>query len=203
MERLTRENAALLFVDHQVGLYTGVRDMPVGELMHNVTALARAALLLKLPIVCTTVGVSSMWGPMAPNLAQALEGHSVPIDRSAVNAWDDSRVADAVAATGRRKLIIAGCSLEVCAAFPAMSARNAGYDCYVAVDACGTFSRTKRETGLLRLTQAGVVVSDYASLMVEILQDNASPEAGAVYGALDMPFASLVGDLYGAAHMAR
>jgi hypothetical protein len=66
-----------------------------------------------------------------------------------------------------------------------------GLDAYVAVDASGTFSETKRQVGLLRMLQASVIVSDYASLMVEILKDNARPEAGAVYGAMDMPWAKL------------
>jgi len=66
---------------------------------------------------------------------------------------------------------------------------------YVAVDASGTFSETKRQAGLLRMLQAGVIVSDYASLMVEILKDNARPEAGAVYGVMDMPWAKLVGQI--------
>ncbi len=84
-------------------------------------------------------------------------------------------------ATGRKKLIFAGISLEVCAAFPAMTAIGRGHDAYVAVDASGTFSETKREAGLLRMLQAGVILSDYATLMVEILGDNGRPEAGAVY----------------------
>jgi nicotinamidase-related amidase len=101
-------------------------------------------------------------------------------------------VAAAIEATGRKKLIFAGVSLEVCAAFPAMTAVARGYDAYVAVDASGTFSHTKHEVGLLRMQQAGVILSDYATLMVEILKDNGRPEAGAVYGALDMPWATLV-----------
>jgi hypothetical protein len=56
-----------------------------------------------------------------------------------------------------------------------------GLDAYVAVDASGTFSETKRQAGLLRMLQAGVIVSDYTTLMVEILKDNARPEAGSVY----------------------
>ncbi|WP_370645603.1 isochorismatase family protein [Phyllobacterium pellucidum] len=117
------------------------------------------------------------------------------MDRSSVNAFDDPTVARAIEATGRKKLIFAGISLEVCAAFPAISAIGKGYDAYVAVDASGTFNQTKREAGLLRMLQAGVVVSDYATLMVEILKDNARPEAGAVYGALDLPWAKLVGQI--------
>jgi hypothetical protein len=81
---------------------------------------------------------------------------------------------------------LSGISLEVCAAFPAMTAVARGSDAYV-VDASGTFSATKREAGLQRMMQAGVFVSDYATLMVEILKDNGRPEADAVYGALDMP----------------
>lgn len=123
------------------------------------------------------------------------------IDRSTVNAWHDDRVREAIEATGRRKLIFAGVSLEVCAALPAISATAAGYDAYAAVDASGTFSQAKREAGLLRMQQAGVIVSDYATLLVEALADNALPEAGALYAALDMPFAVLVGQI-SAAHRA-
>jgi hypothetical protein len=104
-------------------------------------------------------------------------------------------VAHAIEATGRKKLIFAGISLEVCAALPAITAIGKGLDAYVAVDATGTFSETKREVGLLRMMQAGVILSDYATLMVEILKDNAQAEAGAVYGAMDMPWAKLVGQI--------
>jgi len=63
------------------------------------------------------------------------------------------------------------------------------------VDACGTFSETKRQAGLLRMMQAGVIVSDYATLMIEVLKDNGRPESGAVYAALDMDWAKLVGEI--------
>jgi isochorismate hydrolase len=118
---LTSENAALVLVDHQVGLMTGVRDYSTGELKHNVIALAKAAKALKLPIVVTTTARDSMWGPTFPELAEALPSIQI-IDRSTVNAWDDPKVAAAIEATGRKKLIIAGISLEVCAAFPAITA---------------------------------------------------------------------------------
>jgi nicotinamidase-related amidase len=193
-EPLTSENAALVLVDHQVGLMTGVRDYSPGELKHNVVALTKAANALKLPIVATTTARDSMWGPTFPELEAALPGVEI-LDRSSVNAFDDAKVARAIEATGRKKLIFAGVSLEVCAAFPAITAVGKGYGAYVAVDASGTFSETKREAGLLRMLQAGVIVSDYAALMVEILKDNARPEAGAVYEAMDMPWAKLVGQI--------
>jgi nicotinamidase-related amidase len=191
---LTSENAALVLVDHQLGLMSGVRDISTGELKHNVVALAKAAKALKLPIVVTTTARDSMWGPTFPELVEALPGTEI-IDRSSVNAFDDTRVSRAIEATKRKKLIFAGISLEVCAAFPAITAVGRGLDAYVAVDASGTFSETKRQVGLLRMLQAGVVVSDYTTLMVEILKDNARPEAGEVYAAMDMGWAKLVGQI--------
>src|SRR6059058_5308351 len=193
-EPLTSENAVLILVDHQIGLMTGVRDYSTGELKHNVVALAKAARALKLPIIATTTARDSMWGPTFPELVEALPGIEI-IDRSSVNAFDDARVTRAIEATGRKKLIFAGISLDVCAAFPAITAIGKGFDAYVAVDASGTFSETKRQVGLLRMQQAGVIVSDYATLMVEILKDNARPEAGEVYGAMDMAWAKLVGQI--------
>jgi nicotinamidase-related amidase len=194
-EHLTRDNAALVLVDHQVGLYSGVRDIPVGELKHNVVALTRAARVLGLPVVATTTAADSMWGPLIPELAEALPDGLPVIDRSTVNAWHDERVANAVRATGRKKLIIAGVSTEVCLALPAMSATAEGFDAYGAIDASGTFWAAKREAGLLRMQQAGVILIDHATAMVEILADNADPLAAQVYAALDMPFAVLVGQI--------
>ena len=193
-EPLTRDNAAVVLVDHQVGLMTGIRDYSIAELKHNVVGIARAAKALNLPIVTTTTSSQTLWGPAFPELLDALPDQ-IFIDRTSVNAWDDRRVSDAIRATGRSKLIFAGVSLEVCAAFPAMRAVREGFEAYVAVDASGTFNLTKRETALVRLTQAGVVVADGASLMVEILADNASAQAGEVYEALGMDWATLVGQV--------
>lgn len=190
-EPLTKDNAALVLVDHQVGLMTGIRDYSVADLKHNVVGLAKAARALGLPIVTTTTSANALWGPAFPELVEALPDNEF-IDRTTVYAWDDPRVAAAIKATGRKKLIFAGVSLEVCAALPAMRAAREGYEAYVAVDASGTFNQTKRQTGLQRLVQSGVVVADGASLIVEILADNAAAEAMDVYAALGMDWAMLV-----------
>src|ERR1700739_3801886 len=101
-ERLRRNNALLLLVDHQVGLYTGIRDIDVLQLKHNIVALTRSMLALKVPVIVTTT-TEKMWGPLIPELADVL--HGVPtIERTTVNAWDDKRVVDAVKASGRTKL---------------------------------------------------------------------------------------------------
>jgi nicotinamidase-related amidase len=194
LRRFTRDDTAVLLIDHQVGLFTGVRDIGVAELKHNVVGLAKAAQILGLPVVAVTTARESLWGPTIPELREVL-GDAEILDRSTVNAWDDERFVEKVKATGRDNLIVAGLSFEVCASLPAISAREAGYQTVVAIDACGTFSHDKREAGLARLTTLGIEVSDYATLMVEIMADNADPVANDVYAALDMPFATLMGQV--------
>jgi len=192
-ERLTRDNAVLLIVDHQVGLYTGVRDIDTMQLKHNIVGLAKAAQALKIPIIVTTT-TERMWGPMIPELQEALPGNH-HIERTTVNAWDDPRVVAAVKATGRKKLVITGISADVCLAFPAISALTDGYSTYAVVDSSGSFTKEQSNLGVMRMVQAGVIPVGYSNVDVEILGDNAAPEAPAVYGALSMPFAGLVYNL--------
>lgn len=192
--RFARDNTAVLLIDHQVGLFTGVRDIDVNELKHNVVGLTRAAQILGLPIVAATTARDSMWGPTIPELTKVLGDVNI-LDRSTVNAWDDERFVTQVRQTDRDHLIIAGLSFEVCASLPAISARREGFHPVVVIDACGTFSHHKREAGIARLTALAIEVSDYATMMVEIMADNGDPKANEIYAALDMPFATLMGQV--------
>src|SRR5438128_9778706 len=184
-EPLTPESAVLLLVDHQSGLVSGVRDRAPDEVRHNVVAFARAARVLRVPVVLTSTA-PMMWGPTLPELTEALPGVE-NIERSVVNAWDEPRVRDAVARTGRRKLLIGGITTHVCLAFPAMSAVADGYDVYALLDASGTWSDLLRLTAIDQMRQAGVTITSGAAAFVEILQDNASPIAGEFYASLDRP----------------
>jgi nicotinamidase-related amidase len=192
-EPLTSESAALVLVDHQVGLMTGVRDYSTGELKHNVVGLARAAKALKLPIIVTTTARDSMWSPIFPELVEALPGVPI-IDRSSVQRVRRSQGRQAITATGHKKLIFAGISLVVCATFPAITAVGKGLDAYVAVDASGTFSETKRQVGLLRM------LSGWRDPLRLRHTDGGNPQRQCATGGCGgvprhMPWAKLVGQI--------
>jgi len=193
MTKITRNNTAVVLIDHQVGLLTGVRDMTTQDLEHNVVHLARAAKLLGIPVVVTNAA-TDFWGPTIPALVDALGDQDI-LTRTIINSWDDPRFVKRVEATGRKCLIFAGVSLPVCAALPAMAAMAAGYESYLVVDASASFTETGRDAAMFRLSQAGVKLGDYASLMCELLADNADPLASAVHEAIDMPFVPLMHQL--------
>jgi nicotinamidase-related amidase len=195
MERITRDNAALCLIDHQLGLVTAVRDITVGELKNNVVALAKAAQILGLPVVVATTAKNELWGPTIPELTAVLKKPYATVDRMTVNAWDEPAFVKAVEATNRKHLVFAGITLQICAAFPAYSALAAGFQSYVVVDASSAFSETQRQTGLLRMAQQGVVLTDYFTIMAEIMASNADALSRDVYAALNLDFAVLVGQI--------
>jgi nicotinamidase-related amidase len=141
---MTRDNTAVRLTDHQVGLLTGVRDIGVAELKHNLVGLAKAAQVLDLPILAVTTARNSMRGPAIAELQAALGDLDIH-DRSTVNAWDDEAFVAKVRQTGRDHMVLAGLSFEVCASLPAIAAQADGCQPVNALDACGTFSHHKRE----------------------------------------------------------
>jgi nicotinamidase-related amidase len=193
MTRITRNNSAVVLIDHQVGLLTGVRDMATQDLEHNVVHLAKTAKVLGMPIVVTNAA-TDFWGPTIPALVEVIRGEDI-LTRTIINSWDDPRFVARIEATRRKCLILAGVSLPVCAALPAISAVAAGYESYLVVDASASFTDAGREAAMFRLAQAGVKLGDYASLMCELLADNADPLAPEVYEAIDMPFVPLMRQL--------
>jgi len=196
MERITRDNSAVCLIDHQVGLLSGVRDITVAELKHNVVGLTKAARALGMPTIATTTAKDVLWGLTFPELVAVLDTKKYPIiDRMTINAWDDPHFVKAVEITSRKHLIFAGVTLQVCAALPAYSALAAGYKSYVAIDASGVFSATQRQVGIARIQQAGVIPVDYFSIVCEIMATNADPLANEVYAALDLDFATLMGQI--------
>src|ERR1700736_3470444 len=194
MERITRNNSAICLIDHQVGLMLGVHDITVAELKNNVVGLAKAAKLLEMPTIASTTAKGALWGPTFPELLAVLDTNKYPIiDRMTMNPWDDPRFVKAVEATGRKHLIFAGVTLQVCAALPAYSALAAGYKSYVVIDASGVLSATNRQVGIARIQQAGVIPVDYFSIVCEIMATNADPSANEVYAALIVDFDTVMG----------
>ena len=184
-----------LLVDHQVGLVAGSRFPEPQDLRKNVVGLARASKILGVPIVATTTMSDGMFGPIFPELADILKDQEI-IDRTKVNPFDESKITSSIKKTGRSKVIVAGVNTAVCTSFPAISAVNAGYGAYAAIDASGAFDATELQTAMIRMTQAGVIVSDYNAIVVEMLANNADPMATQVYAAIGLGHFVSLRDLY-------
>jgi nicotinamidase-related amidase len=162
------DDAVMLLIDHQSGLFQTVGDMPMPELRAHAAALARMASLCKIPVITTASVPQGPNGPLIPEI-HANAPHAKYVARKGeINAWDNPDFVAAVKATGRRTLIIAGTITSVCMAFPAIAAVHEGYKVFAVIDASGTYSKMAQEITLARVAQAGVVPMDTAAVASEL-----------------------------------
>jgi nicotinamidase-related amidase len=162
------DDAVMLLIDHQSGLFQTVNDMPMPVLRNHAAALARMASLAKLPVITTASVPQGPNGPLIPEIHQNAPHAQYVARKGEINAWDNPNFVAAVKATKRKTLIIAGTITSVCMAFPAISAVQDGYKVFAVVDASGTYSKMAQEITLARVVQAGVVPIDTAGVASEL-----------------------------------
>lgn len=161
-------DAAMLLIDHQSGLFQTVADMPMTVLRANVTTLAKVATLCKIPVITTASVPQGPNGPLIPEIHKYAPHANYVARKGQINAWDNPDFVAAVKATGKKTLIIAGTITSVCMAFPSISAVQEGYKVFAVVDASGTYSKMAQEITLARIVQAGVVPIDTAAVCSEL-----------------------------------
>jgi nicotinamidase-related amidase len=162
------DDAAMLLIDHQSGLFQTVRDMDMTVLRNNATALAKIASLCSIPVITTASVPEGPNGPLIPEIHENAPHAQYVARKGQINAWDNPDFVAAVKATGKKTLIVAGTITSVCMAFPAISAVHEGYKVFAVVDASGTYSKMAQEITLARVVQAGVVPIDTGAVASEL-----------------------------------
>jgi len=169
--RLDKDNAAVLLVDHQAGLLSLVRDIDSDKFKNNVLALADIAKFFNLPTILTTSFETGPNGPLVPELKEMFPDAPYIARPGQINAWDNEDFVKAIKATGKKQLIIAGVVTEVCVAFPALAAIEEGFDVFVVTDASGTFNQISRDSAWQRMTAAGAQLMNWFAVACELHRD--------------------------------
>jgi nicotinamidase-related amidase len=169
---LTPDDSVLVLIDHQSQMAFAVQNTTIAEVANNTALLAASARLFEVPTLLTTVG-ESFSGPVFEQVTDELDDKVVRdrIERTTVNAWEDSRVVDWVLRTGRKKIVFAGLWTEICVAFPVLSALEAGFEAYFVEDASGGVSETAHRASVDRMVQAGGVPVTSAQYLYELHRD--------------------------------
>lgn len=169
--RLNASEAMLLVVDLQVGLYSQVRDQTPEAYLNAMMAHSAIGPLFNLPTVLTTSASSGPNGPLPKEIVD-MHPHAPLVSRQGeVNAWDNAEFRAAVEATGRKQIIIAGITTDVCTAFLALSLRQAGYEVWANTDASGTFSTRIADEANVRMRGAGVQTIGMFAIVLELMRD--------------------------------
>jgi nicotinamidase-related amidase len=167
---LTPDNCAVLFVDHQPQMFFGTGSGDRTAIINATVGLAKAVRVFDVPVVLSTVAAESFSGPLLPPLADVFPDRRI-VDRTTMNAWEDVAFVEAVKATGRKKLVIAGLWTEVCVVLPALSALAQGYEVYVVTDASGGVTPQAHEHAVQRMIQAGAVPVTWVQVLLEFQRD--------------------------------
>jgi nicotinamidase-related amidase len=171
LDLLTPFNSQLIIIDHQPQMAFGVQSIDRQVLKNNVVALAKAAKVFAIPTTITTVETDSFSGHTYPEIL-AVFPEAPLLERTSMNSWDDRKVRDALAASGRNKVVVAGLWTEVCNnAFALEAMRDGGYEIYMVEDASGGTSKTAHDMAMLRMIQAGVVPVTWQQVMLEWQRD--------------------------------
>ncbi|KAL1621641.1 hypothetical protein SLS56_009111 [Neofusicoccum ribis] len=164
-------DAVLLILDLQVGLYGVARDSDPTLYRDNLLAHAALGQLFDLPVIMTTSAQSGPNGPL-PKEVLEMYPHAPLIQRQGeVDAWDNADFRAALEATGRRQVIVAGVTTDVCTAFLALSLRAEGYGVWANVEASGTTSALVRDVSNGRMRDAGVQLVSLFSIVCDLMRD--------------------------------
>jgi nicotinamidase-related amidase len=167
---LTPSNHSLILIDHQPQMAFATRSHSVESIRNNVTGLAKAAKVFKVPTILTTVAAESFSGPILPEI-QAVFPNQTPIDRTTMNTWEDKRVTDKVKSFKKNKIVIAALWTEVCGVGPVLSALDEGYEVYFVTDASGGVSKEAHDMAVQRMIQAGAKPITWLQYMLELQRD--------------------------------
>ncbi|MBE9140159.1 isochorismatase family protein [Nodosilinea sp. LEGE 07088] len=182
MNTFSSENSALLLIDHQVGTMKLIKNIPLDRVRTNTIALAKTAEILNLPVVLTSSQEQNAQGPLMPELEEILpDAFAARIKRAGiVNAWADLAFKSAVERTGRKNLIMAGVTTDVCLVYPSINAVEEGYSVQAVMDASGSPHNVSEEMSRRRMEKAGVVLTATNTMMAELAADWSRPEGSAL-----------------------
>jgi nicotinamidase-related amidase len=176
LEVLTPTNCQMIFIDQQPQMAFGVQSMDRQALKNNTVALAKAAKVFNIPTIITTVETEAFSGHTYPELLDVFPGKDI-LERSSMNSWDDQKVRDALAANGKKKVVVSGLWTEVCNNSFALCAMLEGdYEIYMVADASGGTSKEAHDYAMQRMIQAGVIPVTWQQVMLEWQRDWARRE---------------------------
>ncbi|SHG01023.1 Nicotinamidase-related amidase [Desulfacinum infernum DSM 9756] len=171
--RFIRPEKCLLFL---VDIQKTMLDLCVDkdQVVKNVEALLDMSAILEVPVLFSEHNAEKLGGFLPELMAKVPEPRV--LNKVEFSCFENQALADAVAASGRKTLVIAGIETHVCIFHTAAHALRLGYTVHVVGDAVTSRSAFNRETGLKRLDRAGAVITSTEMVTFEWLNRAGTPE---------------------------
>lgn len=162
-------DSALVIVDVQERLAPAMLPDARREVLETVRILLAAAGELAVPVVATEQYPKGL-GETVPEVSGHFPGNAVVVSKDSFSCCGERAFTEALAATGRSQVVIAGMEAHVCVVQTAVELLEAGYAPFVVADGVCSRRAAHHANALHRLRSLGVTVSNVESVLFEWLQ---------------------------------
>lgn len=180
MKHFTKDNSIILLIDHQVGTLEWSANRPKEMIISRTVALAKLGKALGIPIVLTSSQETMAQGLLLPEIQEILpEEYAKRVKREGItNAWNDENYKKAVldAAGGRKNVIMAGLTHDVCIVYPSRSMVEEGFDVQVVIDAGGSPTQIADDIAQQTWEKKGVRTTTINQLVAELIDSWATED---------------------------
>jgi len=197
MKQFTKDDTVMLLIDHQTGTLNFAANRPHEMIISRTRALAKFAKALNIPVVLTSSQEDHAQGPLIQDLQQLLpQEFDERVKREGItNAWDDENFKNAVlkAAAGRKNVIMAGLTNDVCIVWPSISMQEEGFNVQVVLDAGGSPSQIADDIAQQTWESQGVRTTTINQIISEMVHNWATEDGQKVLPILFEEVMSKVG----------
>lgn len=197
MRQFKKDDTLMLLVDHQVGTLNFSANRPHEMIISRTRALAKLAKALDIPVVLTSSQEDQAQGLLIPDLKELLpEEYENRVKRTGItNAWhdDDFKAAVLKAANGKKNIILAGLTNDVCIVWPSISMQEEGFNVQVVIDAGGSPSQIADDIAQQTWERNGVRTTTINQLISEMVHNWATEDGQKVMPILFEEVMSKVG----------
>lgn len=169
---LKRSNVLLCVIDLQDGLLPRI-DGAEGIVAQSVK-LIRFARALDLPVIYTEQYPKGL-GRTTERVAAELAG-CVPLEKVSFGCFDGPGFEEAVQATGRTQMVVAGIEAHVCVMQTVLAGMERHYEMFVVRDAVGSRHPADCQAGIDRMRTEGAAIATTEMVLFEILRAAGTPE---------------------------
>jgi nicotinamidase-related amidase len=181
VSRLDHSDLILAIIDVQQKLLPALPPAVQADLEKNLKTVAELARQLDLPVLLTEQYPRGL-GPTAPWLAERLETR--PIEKTCFSAFGAPGFRDALAASGRRHVVVCGLEAHICVQQTTLDLLSAGYHVSTLVDAVASRQKLHWRQACERMKDASATLTNVESLAFSCLGEAGGPAFKAISKAI-------------------
>lgn len=172
MKMLDVENSLLLVIDIQERL---VASLDKDVIVSKVGKLVDAANILDVPVVLSEQYPKGL-GHTVPTISEKLKPETPIVEKCSFSLLREEGFLDKIKAYGKKQIVICGIETHICVHQTAAELMDAGFEVFVAKDACASRNKYEFKQGIESMHDNGAKISCLEIILFEWLRSAKNPK---------------------------